>query len=121
MTENTGSSPIALTLSLAECVLENDFVAAESKKVASSGRYRFPARIRRNKIPLKRPDVAGDPYFEIFEFPVRKAFEKRFDAISDFFLAAISLPKVVWSNGGVIDAVISEEACHKIRIAAVPC
>jgi hypothetical protein len=29
-----------------------------------------------------------------FESPVRKTFKKRFDAISDFFLAEVSLAKV---------------------------
>jgi hypothetical protein len=27
--------------------------------------------------------VAGDYYVEVFEFPVRKAFKKRFDALLD--------------------------------------
>jgi hypothetical protein len=47
------SVPVLSTLGLAECVLKNDFVTSESKKVASSGRYRLAARIRRNKVPLK--------------------------------------------------------------------
>ena len=85
-------------LGLAECVLKNNVVASESKKVASSGRYRLPARIRRNKVPLKPPYVAGNHYLEIFKSPVRKAFKKSFDALSDFFLAEVSLPEAIWST-----------------------
>jgi len=96
-------------------------VAPESKKVASSGRYQLPARIRRNKVPLEPPYVAGNHYLEIFKFPVRKAFKKRFDALSDFFLAEVGLPEAIWSNGSVVDAIISKETGHKIGIAAIPC
>jgi hypothetical protein len=70
------SVPVLSALDLSECVLKDDFVASESKKVASSGRYQLAARIRRNKVPLKCPDVAGNQHFEIFESPVRKAFKK---------------------------------------------
>jgi hypothetical protein len=45
--------PVLSTRDLAECVLKDDFIASESKKVASSGRYQLSARIRRNKVPLK--------------------------------------------------------------------
>ena len=54
------SVPVLSTLDLAECVLKDDFIVSESKKVASSGRYQLAARSRRNKVPLKRPDVAGN-------------------------------------------------------------
>jgi hypothetical protein len=82
---------------------KDDLVATESKKVASSGRHRLPARIRRNKVPLKPPYVASN--LEIFKSPVRKAFKKRLDALSDFFLAEVSLPEAIWSNGSVVDAI----------------
>ena len=39
------------TLGLAECVLKNDFVTSEGKKVASSRRDRLSARISRHKVP----------------------------------------------------------------------
>ena len=41
------------TLGLAECVLKNDFVTSEGKKVASSRRDRLSARISRHKVPLE--------------------------------------------------------------------
>jgi hypothetical protein len=41
------------TLGLAECVLKNDFVTSEGKKVASSCRDRLSARISRHKVPLE--------------------------------------------------------------------
>ena len=44
---------LASTLGLAECVLKNDFVASEGKKVASSRRDRLSARISRQKVPLE--------------------------------------------------------------------
>jgi hypothetical protein len=91
-------------LGLAECVLKDDLVASESKKVASSGRHRLPARIRRNKEP---PYVASNHYLEIFKSPVRKAFKKRLDALSDFFFAEVSLPEAIWCNGSVVDALVT--------------
>ena len=45
--------PLKSTPGLAESVLNNDFVASERKQVASSSRYRLPASICRNKVPLK--------------------------------------------------------------------
>jgi len=65
--------------------------------------------------------VAGDHYLEIFESPVRKAFKKRLGALSDFFLAEVSLPEAIRSNGRVVDAIVSKEARHEIRITAIPC
>lgn len=41
------------TLGLAECVLKNDFVTSEGKKVASGCRDRLSARISRHKVPLE--------------------------------------------------------------------
>ena len=59
------------------------------------------------------------PRLEIFEFPVRKAFEKRYDALSDFRLADVSLAEAIGSNGGVVDRIISKEARPQIGITAI--
>ena len=53
--------------------------------------------------------------------PSGKRSKKRFGALSDFFLAEVSLPEAIRSNGRVVDAIVSKEARHEIRITAIPC
>jgi len=79
----------------AKCILENNLITSEAKKITPGRRDRLSACISRDKVPFERSSVASDHYPEIFEFPVWKPLKKSFDALSNFFLAGIGLPKPI--------------------------
>jgi hypothetical protein len=92
------SGLLTLSVLFSKSVLDRDLVADESQQVTTGCSHFLAARVRRDKIPFKGPNVAGYSHFKIFEFPGRKAVEESLNTTTDIVPTSIALAKCVGSD-----------------------
>jgi hypothetical protein len=119
-TGSVGHDRIFSTPGFAECIFQNDLVAAKGKQIASRRRHGLSACIRRDEIPLERPDVASDYNLEVLKPSVRETLKKGLGAFSDFFFSGVGPAEAIRPDRCVIYAVVGKETRHKIGIATIP-